>query len=270
MLRYAIIAGVIALAVAATGTAVYAASLGEHIEPLGHLKYAVSAEYNHIIDRDFEGDIDNDATTAEFTGAEIDASHQAYAKLAIGLTDSFNLYTKLGAADMELTLKEQDDSYDIETDFGFLWGFGVNGAMEIHEGAKVGLDVQGLVVNNDLDTLKLNSEAGTNLGGEIENFEFQVALYLYKEYQTDMLTGKELTLTPYLAGVYDYYRSVTNGNANFNVASGQMLMSYDFDGDDTLGVVVGCNGEINEQLDLNVEGRFVSETAISTSLVYRF
>jgi len=269
MLRYAIIA-VMVMAFAVTSGAAYAASLGEHIEPLGHLKYAVSAEYNHVIDKDFEGDIVNDATTDTFSGAEIDVAHQAYAKLAIGLTDYFNLYTKLGASDLDIDLTEGNDSYALETEFGFLWGVGLSGAMEIVEEARLGVDSQLVYVSNDVDTLRVNSEGATNLSGEIETFELQTSIFLSKDYVTDILTGKDIKLTPYLAGVYNYFKTVTNGNISYNLSAGKMLMSYDLEGDDELGILLGCNAEITDELDLNIESRILSETAISGSLIYRF
>ena len=43
-----------ALSILVPATLVFAASVGDTIEPLGHLKYAITGEYNRIIDKDLD------------------------------------------------------------------------------------------------------------------------------------------------------------------------------------------------------------------------
>ena len=263
--------GIMALSILVPATLVFAASVGDTIEPLGHLKYAITGEYNRIIDKDLEGTVDNDATAGTFSSAEIEAANQLYVKLAMGLTEYFNIYTKLGMSDLDLTIKETDGTiYDIETEYGLLWGGGISGAKEIYEGWNIGADVQFLTWSADIDSVKYKGEAGTSVTGELDNYEFQTAIFGYKKFDVDDMSWIE-TVTPYLGLVYSHFISDdSTGNIRFNVASGSIIVGEDLEGDDEIGIVGGMNMDISDNVVSNVEVRFIDETALSGTLTYRF
>lgn len=249
---------------------VYAASIGDTIEPLGNLKLAINGEYNGVFDRDLGGTISNDATAGDFSSGELDRANQAFVKAAIGITDNLNVFAKFGGADSKLKLKENDGTlYNIETDFGFIGGGGIDASLDIYEGLRLGADVQAFLWSSDIDTLRYNGEAARNIKGDFGNYEFQTAVYLSKKLEPDTM-GMPVALMPYFGGLYSMYRTVSDGNITFNVNSGAVVAGFDLEEDNNFGIVLGTNVYLTDKIVGNLEGRFTSETALSAGLTYRF
>lgn len=240
----------------------FAAGITDAVKPLGHLKFSATVEDNYIFKKDIEK-----KDSLKFEPEKI---NQVYAKLGLGLTPYFNLYTKLGMSnggeikrDNVSTSKE----IKIETDYGFLWGVGVSGIKEVSGGWKVGLDTQFNSWKEDVDKVKVDGTTATTVSGEIENYEFQITPLLTRKFD---ISACNWSLNPYLGVPINLYRTQTDRNIKFTYSSVQQIESWTLRGDNYVGILVGSDLEINKNCALQVEGRFIDETAITVGGTYRF
>lgn len=260
MKRIAIIGVVIFL----MASPLFAAAITDSVKPLGHMKFSAAVEDNYIFDRD----IDKPSNRTKF---DLEDMNQVYGKLSLGLSPYLNIYAKLGASDsgeIKTTEPATSGTLDIETDYGFLWGVGISGAKELFEGWKVGLDTQFSWWKADADKVKHNGITATNVSGEIENFEVQGTPFVTKRFE---IPSYNWALNPYLGVKFSYFRTVTDKSVKYTNENGAAISSgWTLKGDDYIGIVVGSDLEISQNLALQVEGRFIDETAITAGGTYRF
>ena len=251
----------------------HAAEIGYPVEAIGHLNYTVGAGVSYTFNKEIEagGTLTSPSTTiSEF---EMEYS-QAYAKVTVGLTQFVNVYTKLGMArveDSELTFASGSNAA-VETEYDLLWGVGFAGACEVEEWYNV---IVGAVIecnrwNADVDTVNIISSAGaTNISGTVENSELQTSVYLAKRFE-EVLDMPNIAITPYIAGIYDYFNTQTDGAVKYTISGTNYELDYDLDGDKRIGIAVGANIEMSDSFALNIEGRLLHERTIAGGLTYKF
>lgn len=261
---------------------VYAASIGG-AETQGQGKFALGLDQEFVFDRDGKM-----LTTTIISGtvtenwpikSEIDKMYRTMAKASYGLLDNLDVYVRLGTADPDYTEKvsgtwtdsagvpPQDKGTFTGTakykgDNALAYGFGMKGTYDLKNDWLVGCDVQYLRHKNDYKasgSAIIYDDNGTAIGedtdewkGEITFYEWHVAPYVAKKF------GNFL---PYLGVRYSDAR----------------IKGKDEDGDttkikadDNFGVFLGTDYKIGENWRLNLEGRFVDETAMSVGATYRF
>lgn len=258
---------VIFLAVCMTALPVYASGVTDSIKPLGHMKWGVTVEDNFIFDKDIE----LGSNDSKF---DLENINQIYAKLSLGVTQYFNLYVKLGASEGgEISRKYSDtgDTVDVDTDFGFLWGVGTTAVTEIGgaygERWKAGLDLQFNTWNSDADSVTRNGGSTTNVSGEIENYEVQITPFITREFAVEQMGWY---VNPYLGVVINLFWTQTDGQIKYTQSGTTYDTSWSLKGDDNIGILLGTDIEITQNFALNVEGRFIEETAITAGATYRF
>ncbi|MBI4335927.1 MAG: hypothetical protein HY589_04655 [Candidatus Omnitrophica bacterium] len=240
----------------------FAAGVTDSVKPLGHLKFSIGAEDNFIFEKDIE-----QKDSLKF---DIEDMNQVYAKLALGLTPYFNIYTKLGASDsgeIERDNVSSDKRIKIETDYGFLWGVGISGTKEIFEGWNIGLDTQFNSWSVDVDTIDVQGTKATSVSGEIVNYELQVTPVVSKKFS---IAAYNWNLTPYVGVPVNFFLTKTDSQIKFIYSGSNQTESWVQKGDDNVGVLVGADLEITQNIALQVEGRFIDETAITAGGSYRF
>ncbi|MDD5449161.1 MAG: autotransporter domain-containing protein [Candidatus Omnitrophica bacterium] len=255
---------IIIVAIVLIASPLYAASITDAVRPLGHLKYSVAVEDNYIFDRDIK-------KPADRTKFDLEKTNQVYGKLSLGLTPYLNVYGKLGVSnggDIKTTEPATSKEVKIETDYGFLGGFGVSGAKELSEGWKVGLDAQFNWWRVDVDKITHNGTKATNVSGKIEDFEIQGTPFVTKKFDIPIYSW---TANPYLGVKFSYFRTETDKHIKYrNETSTNIESGWTLKGDNYVGIVVGSDLQINPNIALQVEGRFIDETAITAGAVYRF
>lgn len=242
----------------------FAAGITDSTKPLGHLKWAATAEDNYVFERDID-------TPENKTKVEMEDINQIYGKLSLGLTPYFNVYAKVGASDAG-DIKDYDTSdiqLDIDTEYGLLWGVGVSGAREIFKGNgwMLGLDAQFNWWRSDVDSVTFNGTKATNVGGKIVDLEFQGTPFVSKRFE---VPSWNLAINPYVGLKVSYFRTQTDDNITYVGAGLDRVSSWTTRGDDYVGVVVGTDLEIKNNIALQVEGRFIDEAAITAGGTYRF
>ncbi|MBI1979755.1 MAG: hypothetical protein HY593_00250 [Candidatus Omnitrophica bacterium] len=252
----------------------HAASVGSgRTIPQGQL--AVGAEYNHIFDKDM------DPKTKGLDGydsMEIDESNQVYGVISYGLFQNdrlaADLSVKLGAGD--LVTQGVDGTFfnkeRIEYDMGFLWGIGGKVGIQFDKGWSLSLHAGYDAWESDLDSITYSGEKAFNVEGAktAKVSEFQAAILF--NFHLDMKESNGMVFVPYVGPVFDWMR-VKTGRISYETASftSTNTATGAKDAKDNVGVVVGADVFcFNDALKLNVEGRFISEEALSVSLRYRF
>jgi len=240
----------------------FAASITDSTKPLGHMKFSASVEDNYIFGRDIKKGENR-------TKFEVEDTNQIYGKLAMGLTPYFNVYTKLGVSDGG-TIKDEDTSDNklkIETDYGFLWGVGASGAKEISDGWKLGIDAQFSMYKIGADRIKYGgSEDASSVSGDIVNLEYQATPFVTKKF----FLSEKYVMDPYLGVKFSHFTTETDDHIGYRAAGVNRTVSWSYKGENYVGIVVGSDLEIDNRWALNLEGRFIDETAITVGGAYKF
>lgn len=257
----------------------YAASIGNPIKPLGHMKFAVAAETNFIFDRSMaSGGINTTGSTVSTINAfDISKITQGYVKGVLGITDYVNIFVKVGASKIngigiQLSTGEK---IDLESDNNFLYGAGANLAYQIHSDDIYFVDVESDFVffwglsgelsyfKADADEMYIDGTNQNNVSGEIKNQEYQVGLFAGIEIPID----ENASVVPYAGGFWNSY-NIETGRVDYgNIGN---VLSFDTDDVEEFGPVAGVEVELSENVSLNVEGRFFGGHAISAGGTVKF
>jgi len=244
-------------------SSLYAAALTDSTKPLGELKFATSVEGNYIFDKN----IRKSTTDTKFVIEDIS---QLYTKLTLGLSPYFNIYTKLGISDGGTIRKETitPAQYDIETEHNLLAGIGITGLDEIFPNWMIGIDTQFNWWKVDVDAVSFMGGTATETSGEIENFEVQGIVFITTNIE---FIHYDWLINPYFGLKVSYFSTDTDGQIHFKDSAGNLLdTSWALKGDDNFGIIIGTDWEVTPDFTMQIEGRFVDETALSGGVTYRF
>jgi hypothetical protein len=232
-------------------------------EPLGRMKWSVSAEDSYTFERDLE-------IADALTAAEIKDVNQAYTKITLGLNDYFNVYAKIGATTggKYSFTDTTPATYDYETSASLLWGLGLSGTYKLPDPTwKLIGDIQYSAWNEDVDKATYNGAAGSNIiNPEIQNSEFQLTGILSKDFDA----GNETVFTPYLGVAYVYYKTETDGTITYTVPAGTVTNAWSLEGDSSVSGIAGLGVKLYKNWKAYLEGRFGAEGGVSGGLNYNF
>ena len=236
--------------------AVYAASIGG-AETQGKGKLAIGLEQELSFERDLEFDKANWDLAAEGVSIEkmeIDKLYRTMVKASYGLIDNWDIYLKLGVADVKgkADALEEGEAYTgiYDGKNAFAYGFGTKGTYKLGDWL-IGADLQYL--RHQHDWTPKGDFVGE--GDKITIQEWQVAPYV----------GYKIgNFIPYLGVKYSDLRAKAEWGGpdagNWEKAKA----------DDNFGVFLGTDYKIGKNFSLNIEGRFVDETAMSFGATYKF
>jgi len=245
---------------------VRAASVGSP-ETQGKGKLSVGAEWSYIFNRDLDfkkarrpSGHDSDMPI----NFKISRGRNVAGKVSYGIFDSLDVYIKLGATNYNLKgdvyvgdTKHVDEN--LSSGGSFLYGAGLKWAQELKKGWIIGCDVQYLTSDQKLDFSATNVISGAVATAQYTDCriqEWHVAPYIAK---------KIANFTPYLGARYSDLR-MDQSNPNDPNRWNNLVFIADYN----VGVFTGIDWNLGKGFKLNVEGRFVDETAMSVGLAYRF
>ncbi|MBU4376692.1 MAG: outer membrane beta-barrel protein [Candidatus Omnitrophica bacterium] len=243
--------------------AVYAASIGG-AETQKKGEFAVSLDSAFIFDRDLKfKSASGLGATQTIKNTEIDKGYQIMLKPSYGLFDNLDVYAKLGIADYEVNAdnyvgnaKYADDKIDSDTNFAY--GFGLKGTYELGNDWLIGCDFQYLRSKHEAKVTEAvvggSSSSATYKKRVIQ--EWHIAPYIAKRIDD---------LTPYLGVRYSDMELEIKSPSESGWTD-----DHKYEADDNVGVFLGTDYKISENLTLNLEGRFVDETAMSFACTYKF
>lgn len=250
----------------------FAASTG--VQDLERGQFALGVDYGHIFDKDM-----NPRSHADYKSEKIKGSDQIAGVLTYGVLKNdkwaANVSGKLGGGD--LTTEEVDSGFGdierIEYDMGFLWGFGGNVKYKWNPydyPVDLTFSAQYTQWNSTLHSIDFNGEKGFNITGtkNARVSEFQTAILMSTKIESPR-TG--LKFVPY-AGPSFNWTDLKTGRISYetnDVISTNTNTSSR--ADRHFGLVVGLDIlSFNDSLKLTLEGRFITEEALTLSLHYAF
>lgn len=214
--------------------------VSSHAAPVGNPTRLTEPQKNSV-SAGYEGSIVFDRDL-EKNNAELDELQDSYAKLSyIPEELPVEFYGLLGT--MRLEAKQGNAQYD--TDFGFAYGFGATTQLwNNDEGTAIGLDGKYRRSKPDIDDSTFNNN------GRAKYQDWQVALGISQQIEEN--------LTPY--GGIKYNDVSITGVPGF---AGQ-------NSDHVIGLFAGLDMDASKNLSFNLEGSFITETAVSGAATWRF
>lgn len=225
----------------------------------------------------------------------IDNMSRPMIKLSYGVLDNLDLFVRLGEANFKQKIKgEQVDtgtfvdpgsdnsgtySGVIENKGTFTgksalaWGLGAKGVMPLKNDWSLGMQAQYLTHRNSIKAKMTSKETGTATVTAGTN-EGETTSYESAEEEMNWnakTTVQEWQIAPYIA------KKIGNFIPYFGVKYSDMRGQYKdedskikFKADDNFGVFLGTDFKLGDKFSLNLEGRFIDETAMSVGATYRF
>ncbi len=256
-----------------TGSIVNAASVGSPVTQ-GKGKVAVGFDGSFIFDKNlnFRGAENIDPFPDEdVKDADIEGGYQLMLKTSYGILDNLDVYVKLGWVDYKIDSifqgTRETGTYSfpfvMNTDSDFAYGLGVKGNYEFRPSWLIGYDLQYLRSKHDMYLTKKRTTEPTGVFKSTVMQEWHVAVSLAKKIKSFL---------PYVGVRYSDARFKTKGIEDQLVWGADMAWLYDFKfkADNNVGVFLGTDYNITKNLSVNIEGRFIDETAMSLGATYKF
>lgn len=262
--------------------AVYASSI-DGVETQGQGKFAMGLGQEFVFDRDGKTltltETIGTITINEKIKTEIDEMYRTMVKAGYGLLDNLDVYVRLGVANPDYKGKVDatwTDSAGVppldkgtitgsakyKGDSAFAYGFGMKGTYDLKNDWLVGCDVQYLRHKNDYKASSILSsydDTGTKIGEDTNEWKGEITFY-------------EWHIAPYVAkklGNFVPYLGVRYSDARLKDKN-EWGVTTKIKADDNVGMFLGTDYKLGENWKLNLEGRFIDETAMSFGATYKF
>lgn len=227
--------------------------------------------------------------------SNIDSMSRPMIKLSYGVLDNLDLFVRLGEANFKHKIKgEQVDTGTFDEPISgnsgtysgvienrgtftgksaFVWGLGAKGVYPLKNDWSLGMQAQYLRHRNSIKCKMTQKETGTftvTAGPDIGD----TASYESAEEEmnwTAKTTVQEWQIAPYIAkkmGNFIPYFGVKYSDLRGQYKEEDMKIK--FKADDNFGVFLGTDYKIGKNFSLNIEGRFIDETAMSVGCTYKF
>lgn len=194
-------------------------------------------------------------------GCNIRHMYRTMFQVGYGLFDFLEVYVKLGGAGFKFRTDIEDQfgfpigNAVVHTKMGFAYGGGVKAAYEFKDGP-----VKGLLIGADAQYLRhkqrYHAMTEDNVGPGSDSGHVTL-----QEWQFGPFVGyKIMKFLPYVGVKYSDVR------LKFSGEEGNMK----FKADDHVGAFVGLTYDIIPQVKLNLEGRFIDETALNFNVIFKF
>lgn len=256
-------------------TYAFAGGAGNCTQPLRkttkYLGAGAAFEYNYVGER--MNDLDNKSGPKSMTVEHIS---QVYGKVSVGLFDYFNIYGKIGGSNYDLKFVDRpmDATMEIKLHDGLYTGGGINALLPITEMKNltlgIGADIQGNFYYNSVKEIIRGGQNATGIGGSFYGIDGQNSLYLTCKYDIEKL---QASIIPYVGGYHSWIVVGTLTPLTYETrASGYVDKKHFNPAFDVLsfGLLVGVDLDIAKFINLNVEGRFIGETALTTGATIKF
>lgn len=245
--------------------AAYAASIGD-AETQGQFKFSIGLDQEFIFKRDLEfKSADPPIAPLKMEDVKIENLYRTMIKGSFGIFDFLDVYVRLGVADDKsegdfvyagLTLAE----FDAKMRAAFAYGVGLKATYPLGNGFLIGADLQYLKHRN-----KVKGDISDTLGlGLVAPFEGKVTLQQW--HFAPYAALKIQNVTPYAGLKYSDVRI----RAGFEDEETGETATYKLKADDRVGLFGGLTYVLTPNLKLNLEGRFIDESALSLGLTYKF
>ncbi|MCK9555806.1 hypothetical protein M0R36_08360 [bacterium] len=244
--------------------------MGMSPDKIGVLK--LSYENDIIFERELDGHLEDRLGDASVRMSLRDTKFKGqyyYGKISYAAFDRVEGFVILGACNgvkIDGKTKIANDDFTLKYKTDFIWGVG--GKVLVYEWADLGIKIlatgQYRQTEPKLDEFKINGVNVTpdlSKKGKLEIKDWDAGGAISKEFQM----GEKIVAVPYVGLKY----ADSDIKYNATATTGERV---DLDADSRYKVMpyVGLDLIVNDFLSLNVEGRFVSDYALSAGLTLRF
>ncbi|MCX5715284.1 MAG: hypothetical protein NTV07_00105 [Candidatus Omnitrophica bacterium] len=206
------------------------------------------------------------------TNASIKESQWYMVRLGYRMFDRIEPYVRLGGAHLKAKWTDSASAQKIEMDTssGFAWGLGLKALLFDIKNPRIKIIGDGSYRTTDLDPHKgyFNAEA-TGIDKNNSKFvirEWQVALLAATEMDLSAIKGRSETLKGYKLCPYAGVKYSDVSARIRMVASGATYYPNNIESDRKFGIVTGLDLTGDDNIAVNVEGRFIDETAVSAGV----
>lgn len=205
-----------------------------------------------------------DLDTKNGISSSVDESTQIGLKIAYGITEGVSFYGKIGMADWSI---KNSTPMTTEYENAPYYGGGISYMYRSESNVIVGGDIQYIMQSEvNVDSITYNNTAATNITGLDGDFTtMQISVLL----GYDLVLGEDMNIVPYGGITYSQFEYKSQAGS-FTAGSTINQAAQSLDSDDILGFVIGTSLKMGNNLDVNIEGRFVAESALSIGFNYRF
>ncbi|MDD5440205.1 MAG: hypothetical protein PHS37_08475, partial [Candidatus Omnitrophica bacterium] len=261
--------GFIVVTVILSSISAFAGDVGNCILPLRttteNIGAGASFEYNYVDNR--LNNLDNKYGPRDM---KITDFNQLIGKIEVGLFDNYNLYVRVGGQHYHLKFvdRAQDADMTIDLDNGILAGAGANCLFPFYDidNLYIGGDIQSDFFYNDVRGLTRSGGAGSEVDGSFYGVDGQESIYLAYKWDIDDWDTK---VVPYVGGYHSWMLIGTAYGLTYTTASTGYVDNEDFQAAfDFLGfgVLAGLDIYIQKYVNLNIEGRFIGENALTAGV----
>lgn len=277
MIRKAVI-GLICITLVLVSMPAFAGGAGNCVTPVRTtskwIGVGAAFEYNYVDHR--MNKLENKAGPKDMRVKKI---NQVYGKGIIGLGDYVNFYGKVGGCNYDMEFVSQTNQgakYVIDLKDGIYMGGGLNALFPFYTLESIpmtfgiGFDIQGNGYLNDVNGITRDNEGAASVAGQFYGVDGQNSLYLTCKYEIESL---KTSIVPYVGGYHNWMVIGTSRSLTFETEKSGYVDKKDFQGAfDVLsfGVLVGVDLDIAQFVNLNIEGRFVGETALTAGATVKF
>ena len=267
---------VVAALLVLVGNVCFAGDLGNPANLIGGGQFDVGFQWTDRFKQSFE-DYDlkrsysDGYRDSEKKGADFENDQYYMATFTYGIIDRINVFAKLGVVDGGKWLDYQPgNNWKGDLESNFVWAVGAKGKLyEFDNGLGFGLAAQYLRYDNR----KVNNwrseetgESASDLGWSTnDNLDF---------WQLDILANaywKIGAFTPYVGAGYTYYDVNFSGNWIHEISYyGSVDYSASFSNENNFTGLVGLDVDLPLGFKANIQGTFVSSTALTIGVSYCF
>ncbi len=227
---------------------------------MGPIKVGFDADW--IFDKDLSGE--NSVTSAELEG-------QKYLfRVGYTIADRFEPYIKIGTSHLKTSWNQNNIQVKARGEDGF--AFGVGGKALLYDipehRIRFSLDGQYLYTDPGVKSAHIEGSERSISASEFKVSEWQIAGIVSMEFVINNDTGNSATpysVLPYLGIAYADSKTdvkFTTVDTTYDIGSAKS--------DDKFVFLTGCDITAPENMSINIEGRWVGETAASGGCTLKF
>jgi len=253
-----------------------AQELGNPAKLIQKGQFAVGLQGNWVFKQAFE-DFDLKKTysdgykDSDRQGSDFRGDQYYMATVTYGVIDRINVYAKLGlVSEGTWTDAEPGDYWKADLETNFVWAIGAKGKIyEFANGIGFAAAAQYLRYDNrtvknwrSLDTGKTAAELGWNTDDQIDYWQVDAIANVY------WALGR---FSPYVGAGYSYSDVNYTGKWTHTVgAHGWIDYDASFSNQNKFSALVGVDVDLGKNFTANVQGTFVSRTALTIGASYSF
>ena len=266
----------LAMVIVLPGGAAAARELGNPATLLKQGHFAVGFQWTAAVEQEFE-DYDLKRTysdgyrNTDRKGAEFEDDQYYMATITYGVCDRFNLFAALGMADGGKWMDRQaGNDWQADLDSNFVWAVGAKAKLyQFENGLGFGLAARYLRYDNRRvtnwkarDTGETAGDLGWSTDDEFDFWQFDAVASTFWDLGA---------FTPYLGAGYTTYDVDFQGMWTHSLdAHGWIRYDASFSNENKFSALAGVNVNLGEHFKVNVQGNFVSSTALTLGISYVF